>query len=151
MLQKFWETYLEDTKKSGKCAGTICFGVDARGAQRAIERILNGEMRAIIYPAHGYRISLNGEAKTGDKNIVVDWNGHPCAIIETQEVRKLRLCDLTDEICADAGIEANVDAWRETQLPALKAEIEELDGEFDENCEVILETFSLVYENSQSE
>lgn len=147
MIQKYWKSFLEHANRenSVKCAGVICFGMNAEACSAAVARILSGEMRCRIYPADGYRKAMSGEAKVGDKNIVVDWKGVPCAIIETTNVRNMPVSELTNEICALEGLRMDMDTWREKQLPFIKTEVEELGGELNDATIVTVEEFHAVY------
>lgn len=147
MLQKYWNDFLAYTKRETglKCAGVVCFGMDADACAGAVERILSGEMRCRIYPADGYRKAMSGEAKAGELNIVVDWKGTPCAVIETTNVRNVPVSELTDEICSLEGMQANLNAWMEKQLPFIKTEVEELGGEVDDSTVLTVEEFRKVY------
>lgn len=147
MIQSYWKDFLAHTSRetSEKCAGVVCFGMDARTCEGAVEQILTGKMKCRIYPADGYRKAMSGEAKAGELNIVVDWKGVPCAVIETTSVRKMPVGELTDEICAMEGMQPDLQSWRERQLPFIKTEVEELGGVFDDATLVAIEEFRLVH------
>jgi len=149
MIQNYWRKFLENTKReeNAKCAGVICFGMDADACKNAVEKILYGEMRCRIYPKDGYRKAMSGEAKIGEMNIVVDWSGVPQAVIETTGVRDLPVGQLTDEICAMEGIQKNLSDWREKQMKLVKTEVEELGGEFDDDTLLTIEEFKTIYTN----
>ena len=149
MMQKYWQEFLANVKCDGstKCAGVICFGMDADACKNAVEKILSGEMRCRIYPKDGYRKAMSGEARVGEMNIVVDWNGVPQAVIETMRVREVQAGQLTDEICALEGIQKNVCDWREKQMQLIKTEVEELGGEFDDATLLTIEEFKTIYTN----
>ena len=149
MIQKYWQEFLANAKRdeSAKCAGMICFGMDADACKNAVEKILSGEMCCRIYPKDGYRKAMSGEAKAGELNIVVDWNGAPQAVIETTGVREIRVGELTDEICAMEGIQSNLTDWQEKQMKLIKTEVEELGGEFDEATPLTIEEFKTIYAN----
>ena len=147
MIQNYWKDFLACTGRESetKYAAVICFGMDMKACNGAIERIRSGEMRCRIYPADGYRKAMSGEARVGDLCIVTDWQGMPQAVIETVEVQNLPVSALTDEICALEGMQPDLCAWREKQLPFIKTEIEELDGELNEATQLTVEEFKLVY------
>lgn len=149
MIRNYWKKFLEKAKKdeNAKYAGVICFGMDAETCKNAVERILAGEMRCRIYPRDGYRKAMSGEAKVGELNIVVDWDGVPQAVIETTDVRELRFSQLTDDICALEGIQNNLSDWREKQMKFIKTEVEELGGEFDDSTPLTIEEFKTIYVN----
>lgn len=150
MIQKYWQGFLANAKRdeSVKCAGVICFGMDADACKNAVEKILSNEMRCRIYPKDGYRKAMSGEAKVGELNIVVDWNGVPQAVIETIGVREIQVGKLTDQICALEGIQKNLSDWREKQMKLVKTEVEELGGEFDDDTLLTIEEFKTIYSNA---
>lgn len=147
MIRKYWDQLLKDSKHAGevKCAGVICFGMDAQTCADAIKQILSNRMRCRIYPADGYRKAMSGAARIGEVNMVVDWNGMPCAILETTQVSTIKISDLTDEICAMEIPDGDAITWREKQLPLLQKEVEELGGTFDETTLVTIEEFKKIY------
>lgn len=147
MIQSYWKEFLAHTNRAenAKCAGVVCFGMDEKTCVSAVERILRSEMRCRIYPADGYRKAMSGEAKPGDVNIVTDWKGVPCAVIETINVQTLTISALTDEICALEGMQNDLEAWKEKQMPLIKTEIEELGGILDDDTLVTVEEFRKVY------
>ena len=149
MIQNYWKKFLESARRdeNAKCAGVICFGMDAGTCKNAVKRILSGEMRCRIYPRDGYRKAMSGEARIGELNIVVDWDGVPQAVIETTAVRELRFGQLTDDICALEGLQNNLSDWREKQMKFIKTEVEELGGEFDDSTPLTIEEFKTVYIN----
>ena len=147
MIQNYWKNFVAHMNHETdlKCAGVICFGMDAKACELAVEKIRSGEMRCRIYPAEGYRKAMSGEAREGEMCIVVDWNGTPRAVIETTHVRSMMISELSDEICQQEGICADLDSWREKQMPFIKTEVEELGFEFDNSTVVTVETFKTVY------
>jgi len=147
MIQNYWKDFLANTKRETgvKCAAVVCFGMDAKTCNGAVDRILSGDMGCRIYPANGYRKAMSGEAQAGELSIVADWQGVPCAVIETTNVRTMPVSELTDEICALEGIQPDLALWKEKQLPFIKTEIEELGGELLDSTLVTVEEFKLVY------
>lgn len=150
MIQNYWRKFLENAKydENAKCAGVICFGMDADACENAVEKIISGEMRCRIYPKDGYRKAMSGEAKVGELNIVVDWNGAPRAVIETTGVQEIVVSQLTDEICAMEGMQPNLNDWKEKQMKIIKTEVEELGGEFDDATALTIEEFKTIYTNA---
>jgi hypothetical protein len=53
--------------------------------------------------------------------------------------------ELTDEICALEGMQVNLNAWTEKQLPFIKTEVEELGGELVDSTMLTVEEFRKVY------
>lgn len=147
MIQNYWKDFLASTNRESdeKCSGVICLGMDAKTCAAASEKILSGKMHCRIYPADGYRKAMSGEARTGELNIVTDWKGEPCAVIETTGVRMLSVSGLTDEICASEGLYADLATWKEKQLPYIKTEVEELGSVFDDATVLTVEEFRTVY------
>lgn len=147
MIQTYWKEFLAKANRETdeKCAGVICFGMDAQTCALANEKILSGEMRCRIYPADGYKKAMSGEARIGELSIVTDWKGAPCAIIETIGVRALPVSELSDEICACEGIFTDLKTWKEKQMPFLKTEVEELGNAFDDATLLTIEEFRIVY------
>ena len=127
----------EDTKM----AGTLCFGMDAAEADRAVQRILSGEKRAMIYPKQGYRAAMHAHPAIGDLNVVVDWNGNPICVIETTCVGALTAAAVTDEQIAMAAEAASAGEWIEG---VLKREIEELGEALHAQTPLIIEEFRCV-------
>jgi len=145
MIQNFWKQYQEKTQDKRDYTGAFCFGTSAEQAADALRLILSGRKTLMVYPANGYKTAMKGNAKPGDINIVTSWNGEPAAIIETTDVTEMPYSKITDEICrADAASESFAD-WRESFQPAIKLEIEELGGEFDDDTIMVVEKFKLVY------
>ena len=144
MIAKYWEEYCNTCGYEGKYKSAICFGTSAQEAQLALEAVLNGRKTAAIYPETGYRTSMYGSACAGDRNLIVDWKGTAHAVIETVNVCRIALCELTDKICRADGC-SDAEAWREARLPALKLEIEELGGELTEQSCFVVENFRCIY------
>ena len=147
MIKTYWKNFLENTDRNvnEKCAGVISFGMNVDDCILAVEKILSGAMSCRIYPAEGYRKAMSGEAKVGELSVVADWKGVPCAVIETVQVSTMPVGELTDEICAKEGLQMDLASWREKQMPMVKAEVEELGGEFDDATLVTVEEFKRVY------
>lgn len=147
MMNEFWNSYLKanggnENKKVKSC---ICFGATEKDAAQACERIRSGAKRAAIYPRKGYRCALNGTPEPGDLNIVINWKGEAEAVIETTGIRLIRLAEMTDAICALEGNHADLESWNERQLPSIRAEAEELGVDFDDDMDLIVEEFHLVF------
>ena len=147
MMNEFWNEYLKTSPEGEKrkAKSCICFGVTEKEAQIACENICRGVKRAAVYPRKGYRCALNGAPEPGDMNIVTDWKGGAIALIETTGVRLIKLGDMNDAVCALEGDCASVDEWNEKQLPSIKAEAEELGVDFNDDMDLIVEEFRLVY------
>lgn len=142
MIKQYWKEFCKNTGRGDAAyAGILCFGTDVHAASNALEKIREGVKRVAIYPACGYRYAMSGDAKVGDLNIVTDWQGNPCEVIETVSVEKRRISELTDEICSLDGDFQSHAQWIEARKPILKMEMEELGQEFDEDVEVIVEIF----------
>ncbi len=137
-VNSFFSEFLNRTGKNVKMAGTVCFGMDAKAADRAIRLIIAGEKRAMIYPKNGYRTSMHARPAVGDLNVVVDWNGEPACVIETTAVNEMAVGEISDRQIALAADYADVAAWRDG---AIKTEIEELGGSFDDETPIIIEEF----------
>ena len=136
----FFAEFLKRTDRSEdtKMAGTLCFGMDADAAERAAQKILSGEKRAMIYPECGYRAALHAHPAIGDLNVVVDWNGNPVCVIETAQVRALAAGDITEEQFSMTAEDANIGAWLDD---VIRREIEELGGSLHSQTGLIMEEF----------
>lgn len=139
-VNSFFREFLNRTGRAANTdmAGTVCFGMDAEAANRAIDLILSGDRRAMIYPLNGYRTSMHAHPEAGDLNVVTDWNGAPACVIETTAVHTAAAGSVTDAQVALAAEYADAAAWR---AGAIKTEIEELGGVFDDAVPVIIEEF----------
>lgn len=147
MIQNYWKEFLTNTNRENeeKYTGIICFGMDAQTCTTANEKILSGEMHRRIYPENGYKKAMSGESGIGELNIVTDWKGMPCAVIETTGVYKLQVSELTDEICAGGGLYPSLEIWKEKQMPLIKTEVEELGNAFHDTTLLTVEEFKTVY------
>jgi len=147
MMNEFWNGYLKTNAKNEnkKVKSCICFGTSEKDAALACEKIRSGMKRAAIYPRKGYRCALNGTPEPGDLNIVINWKGDPEALIETTGIRLIKLGEMTDAICALEGVCTDMDSWNEKQLPSIRAEAEELGIDFNDNMDLIVEEFHLIY------
>lgn len=145
MIRKFWNDCTGRIGLDAEYAGTICFGENADEANNAIQDIVRGEKKGYIYPENGYRSAMKGVAKLGQINIVVDWQDMPHAAIETIAVRRVKLAELTNEICALDGSGMDLEKWQMQRLPAIKTEIEELGNALDDETSLVVEEFRMVY------
>ena len=139
-VNEFFVEFLKHTERSDdtKMAGTLCFGMDAEAADRAAQKILSGEKRAMIYPERGYRAALHAHPAIGDLNVVVDWNGNPVCVIETTQVRACAAGEITEEQIAMTAENISAAAWLED---VIRREIEELGGSMDSHTPLIIEEF----------
>lgn len=147
MMNEFWNEYLKNsgTANVKKAKACICFGASEKDAASACEKICAGAKKAEIYPRNGYRCAMSGMPEAGDLNIVTDWMGNPVALIETTGVRAVKLGDVTDEMCKLEGDCASFEEWQEKKMPSIRLEAEELGVIFDDDMDLIIEEFRLVY------
>ena len=153
MMNEFWNEYLKNSGEGSvkKAKGCICFGASEKDADSACERICSGAKKADIYPKHGYRCAMSGTPEPGDMNIVTNWKGEAVALIETVGIRMVKLGELTDAICALEGDCATLEEWQQLRQPSIRAEAEELGVKFDDQMDLIVEEFRLVYSRNAIE
>lgn len=144
MIQKYWNRFLaESGNQNAALKGVICFGDNVDAANQACAHVLSGKKTAMTYPENGYRVSMKGEAKIGDLNIVADWSGTPVCVIETTAIEKQAFDHISDAIKAKE-ISA-VEDWEEIKEAEFKREIEELGGEFNTGILVFAEEFHVIW------
>jgi len=84
--------------------------------------------------------------RVGDLSIVLDGAGHPRALLRTTEVRRARFGDVDEDFAASEGEDdRTLASWRREHLKYFGRVLAGTGTPVDDDLEVVLETFEVVY------
>jgi uncharacterized protein YhfF len=91
------------------------------------------------------------EPKVGDYSIILDGSGKPRAITQTLSVRRVRFCEVDEEhaYCEGEG-DQTLESYRREHTKYYRRRGEALGFEFNENMNVFLERFKVIYPSLRS-
>lgn len=121
------------------------FGDDPAQADALVDLVLEGRKTATASAAVEYAAADEPLPRPGELSIVLDGSGRPRALIRVTDVRVVRLGDVDAEHARLEGEgDGSLEAWRRAHDAFLRATLP-ADVAVDDDLEVVLERFALVY------
>lgn len=125
----------------GKYPGAVTFrfGDGPELSARLIALVCSGRKTATCGAAAGFDAGEEPIPVVGRRDIALNWDGTPAAVIETVEVTRRRFRDVDEAFALDEGENESLAEWRRDHQAYF-----ERNGGFDPDMELICERFKLV-------
>lgn len=145
-LLNFWDGFKEESGVTGGFQGAWGFGDTPRLGNELLELVLEGKKTACTTLVKEMEVEGYPEPTVGEYNILLDGAGKPRAIIKTVSLRRLKFSEVDEEHAYREGEdERTLEAYRREHTGYYTRRGNALGFKFDEDMEVILERFELVY------
>ncbi|CEO40951.1 ASCH domain-containing protein [Photobacterium kishitanii] len=149
-LQTYLDQYLsslsETKRKKYQSFSSGYFCADEHNANLCAELILIGQKVATCSLNVWYESGEEQMPAIGHLQVVVDWNGKPICIIETDSVEMCKYSDVTAEFAyAEGEGDRSLEWWQKTHWDYFAKECEELSIRPNESMMLVLERFHVVY------
>ena len=146
-VKEMWEKYISI---SGKPINTPYeswhFCNNEADANELAKLTLLGIKRATASLYKSFEAENEPIPKIGDLIVITNWDSEAVCIIEVKKVEILPFKDITKEHAQIEGEgDKSLEYWRRGHINFFKEETKELGIEFNEELEVIFETFQVVY------
>lgn len=146
-LTPFWAGFLAATgrPKDTAYAAAYSFDLTEKSAAELLALVLQGRKKATASSKRYFESTGEPLPKVGDLCILLDWQGNPRCVVETQAVTILPLRDMTFDLCSHEGEDASLESWQENHTRFFTAEGQQLGYAFSWDMPVVFEDFRLVY------
>ena len=146
----YLESYLTSLSKSERkkyqSFSSDYFCADEHNANTCAELIKTGQKTASCSLNHWYESGKEAIPTVGHLQVVVDWNGKPCCIIEIDSVETCKYNEVTAEFAhAEGEGDRSLEWWSKAHWHFFRAECLELNIEPSENMVLVLERFHVVH------
>jgi len=146
-VKEMWDKYISI---SGKSINTPYeswhFCNNEADANELAKLTLLGIKRATASLYKSFEAENEPIPKIGDLIVITNWNSEAVCIIEVKKVEILPFKDITKEHAQIEGEgDKSLEYWRRGHINFFTEETKELGIEFNEELEVIFETFQVVY------
>lgn len=122
------------------------FGDNPRLADELLSLVLAGEKTGTSTALAELAATGEPEPQVGDLSIILDGAGHPRALIRTTRVRRSRLGDVDEEFAASEGEDdRTLASWRREHERYWRRTLTGTGVEVDDDLEVLMETFEVLY------
>ncbi|SKB55089.1 Uncharacterized protein YhfF [Acetoanaerobium noterae] len=146
-VKEMWDNYISI---SGKSINTPYeswhFCNNEADANELAKLTLSGIKRATASLYKSFEAENEPIPKIGDLIVITNWDSEAVCIIEIKKVEILPFKDITKEHAQIEGEgDKSLEYWRRGHINFFTEETKELGIEFNEELEVIFETFQIVY------
>ena len=146
-VKEMWERY---RKEAGISEDTPYdswhFCNNEKDANELAELTKKGIKRGTAGMLKSYEADDEPIPKAGNYIVITDWKGKGVCIIQVEKVEVLPFGDITEEHAIIEGEgDKSLKYWREGHQKFFSQEAEELGIEFNEEIEVVFETFKVVF------
>lgn len=147
IIEEYWNRFIEKNEEFKESKYEVwSFGYTDNLANKLIGYVKEGKKTGTSSAFDMYEIEEKVPEK-GDISIITTGNGLPGCIIKTEEVRKRKFKDITEE---EAGLEGEGDLslkyWRKVHEHFFRIEYEEKGKDFSEEIPVLFERFEVIYD-----
>lgn len=137
----------ESKKYQSFSSGYFCS--DEHNANLCAELIRIGQKTATCSLNYWYESGEEPMPTVGHLQVVVDWNGKPICIIETDSVETCKYNEVTAEFAyAEGEGDSSLEWWREAHWRFFAAECLALDIKPNEDMVLVLELFHVVHQKA---
>ena len=144
--QLFWEKVKDNKKIEGEYKDAFGFGDSKELKDILIELVLEGTKKATTSLVKEMEILGESTPTVGDYNILLDGEGRPRAVMKTIDTRLMKFKDVPEEHAyAEGEDDRTLKVWKEENTKYWTRVGKKLGFEFNEDMEVILERFELIY------
>lgn len=146
-ITKMWENYIDISGKDKKTPfQSWHFCNNEADANELAELTRLGIKRATASLYKYYVLENEPVPKAGDLIVITNWNKEAVCIIEIEKVEILLFKDITEEHAWIEGEgDKSLEYWRKGHINFFTQETQALGIEFNEDIEVVFETFKVVY------
>ena len=146
-IKEFWQEFLAATNKDSTTEYTEAFHFDLteKVANELLALVLSGVKRATASSLFAYEHKGERIPQVGDYNIITDWKGKPCCVIETTAVTALPFNKMTFDICKREGEDDTLESWQKSHRRFFTEEGRVLGYKFTEDMPVIFEDFEVIF------
>ena len=145
-LQHYLKSLDEAKREKHHSFNADYFCADEYNANVCAELIHKGQKTATCSLCYWYESGEEPMPVVGHLQVVIDWDGKPVCIIETDSVEVCKYKDVTAEFAyAEGEGNRSLKWWREAHWNFFAKECEELTIEPDEDMMLVLERFHVVY------
>jgi uncharacterized protein YhfF len=120
-------------------AQTFKFGDSAKMSADLLALVRAGKKTATCGALRDYPEGSPDTPVVGRRDIALEWDDSPAAVIETLDVTICRFCDMTEDFALAEGENETLEGWREDHRRYF-----ERNGGFDPEMELLCERFRLV-------
>lgn len=147
--ENMWMNYLEtlpENERTGKTYSSWPFGADPLMAKELADLVMAGEKTATASLHAMYDLDGDPLPKTGEYNVITDWEGEAKVVTETIDVRVQPFKEVSPEFAAKEGEgDKSLDYWRREHIRFFTNELVGTGKEFNEDMLVVCEEFTVVY------
>lgn len=146
-VKEMWDKYISISEKSINTPyESWHFCNNEADANELAKLTLLGIKRATASLYKSFEAENEPIPKIGDLIVITNWNSEAVCIIEVKKVEILPFKDITKEHAQIEGEgDKSLEYWRRGHINFFTEETKELGIEFNEELEVIFETFQVVY------
>ena len=145
-IKSFWRTAKAEKKLQGEYVSVFGFGDNKALKDELIQLVLQGDKRATASLVKEIELTEEPEPKEGEYNILLDGDDRPRAVMKTTSVERVRFKDVSPSFAwAEGEGDRSLESWRKEHIKYWKRVGEKLGFTFNEDMEIILERFELLY------
>lgn len=146
-IAAFWQAFLTAT---GRPADTPCYDCFAFGYGKALQDelaalVLAGQKRATSSSVPVYEAEGEPLPQPGELSIVLDGDGVPRCVIQTQAVTILAFREVTWDLCRREGEDESLESWQAGHVRFFTQDMEGAGLEFTWDMPMVFEDFEMVY------
>ena len=146
-LDEYWNDFITKTNRSqsDRCSGDLFF--DSKGNNQASlnSLVLSGQKTAFFTPLATYTINQEPIPISGELYIVVDNNGEPVCVIETQSIEIVPFEEISWQMAKLEGEDNSFEEWKNKQIAIISDEGDILGFEFSPDIRMVFKTFNVIY------
>ena len=147
IIDDFWRDFVKGAglEDEAMYAGDLTF--DGKGNDKAalLALVLSGKKTVMFNAFEAFEIDREPLPATGEYSVVLDYNGMPSCIIQSENVSVLPFCDVSWELASREGEDESLEEWRERKRQTFEEEGEIMGYEFKNDMRVVAEIFNVVY------
>jgi len=142
----FWGKAKKETSIRGEFQDAWGLGDHPQLMDELLALVLKGKKTAATTLVKEMELEGWPEPRVGEYNIILDGSGRPQAIIRTVRVRRARFCEVDEEHAwCEGEDDQTLESYRREHVAYYRRRGKALGFTFDENMEVILERFKVIY------
>ena len=146
-IDEFWQEFVKSAglDEEALYAGDLTF--DGKGNDKAalLNLVLSGKKTVMMNAFEAYTIDREPLPVSGEYSVVLDFNGEPSCIIQTESVSVVPFSAISWELASREGEDENLDEWKERRRQLFEDEGDIMGYEFNPDMRVVVEIFNVVY------
>lgn len=150
IIEEYWNRFIKKNKEYEKSKYEVwSFGYSENLANKLIGYVKEGKKTGTSSALEMYDIDEK-VPEEGDISIITYGNGLPGCIIKTEEMRKKKFREITEEEARLEGEgDLSLEYWRNAHEHFFRLEYEEQGKKFSEEIPVIFERFKVIYDEDR--